>query len=60
MACGCTDCLHDFVLRGQKAGWFRPGRPEVLVRAMLALPIYYVLQRQVFGTPVAVRLARGI
>jgi AcrR family transcriptional regulator len=45
------DCLHGFVLRGQKAGWLRPGRPEVLVRAMLALPIYYVLQRQVFGTP---------
>jgi AcrR family transcriptional regulator len=45
------DCLHDFVVHGQQAGWIRPGGPEVLVRAMLALPIYYVLQRQVFGTP---------
>ncbi len=45
------DCLRDFVQRGQKNGSIRPGRPEVLVRAMLALPIYYVLQRQVFGTP---------
>ena len=45
------DCLQAFVRRGQQAGWIKPGRPEVLVRAMLALPIYYVLQRQVFGSP---------
>ena len=43
--------LESFVVAGQRSGAFRPGPPPILVRALLALPIYYVLQRQVFRTP---------
>jgi len=43
--------LERFIVDGQRAGRFRPAPPGVLVRAVLAVPIYYVMQRRLFGTP---------
>ena len=43
--------LERFIVEGQRAGRFRNGPPAVLVRALLAVPIYYVMQRRLFGTP---------
>ncbi len=40
--------LERFVRAGQRAGRFRPGPPAVLVRAVLAQPVFYVLQRRLF------------
>ena len=45
------DFLEGWVRDRQRTGRFRPGPPALLVRAILALPIYYVLQRQLFKTP---------
>ena len=43
--------LERFILNGQRAGRFRAGPVAVLVRAVLALPIYHVFQRRLFKTP---------
>lgn len=43
--------LERFIKDGQRAGSFRNGPPAVLVRAVLAVPIYYVMQRRLFETP---------
>ncbi len=45
------DFLEQWITERQRAGRFRSGSPALLVRATLALPIYYVLQRQLFKTP---------
>lgn len=43
--------LERFIENGQRNGFFRDAPPAVLVRAVLAVPIYYVMQRRLFGTP---------
>ncbi|HET7218340.1 MAG TPA: helix-turn-helix domain-containing protein [Vicinamibacterales bacterium] len=43
--------LETFIRRGQRAGRFRPGSAAFLARATIALPIHYILQRQLFKTP---------
>jgi AcrR family transcriptional regulator len=43
--------LEDWITDRQRSGRFRNASPALLVRATLALPIYYVLQRQLFKTP---------
>lgn len=43
--------LESFITRGQRAGRFRPGSAAFLARATIALPIHYILQRQLFRTP---------
>jgi AcrR family transcriptional regulator len=43
--------LERFVVDGQRAGRFRDGAPAVLVRAIVALPLYHVIQRRLFKTP---------
>ena len=43
--------LEQFIVKGQRAGRFRDAPPAVLVRLILAVPIYYVMQRRLFGTP---------
>jgi TetR/AcrR family transcriptional regulator len=43
--------LERFIIRGQRGGRFREGPAAVLVRAVLALPIYHVIQRRLFKTP---------
>jgi AcrR family transcriptional regulator len=43
--------LERLIIDGQRTGRFRQGPPAVLVRAILALPIYYVMQRRLFGAP---------
>jgi TetR/AcrR family transcriptional regulator len=43
--------LERFIVRGQRGGRFREGPAPVLVRAVLALPIYHVMQRRLFKTP---------
>jgi AcrR family transcriptional regulator len=43
--------LERHILDGQRAGRFVDGKPAVLVRAVLALPIYHQLQRRVLRTP---------
>lgn len=45
------DFLERWIADRQRTGKFRGGSPSLLVRATLALPIYYVLQRQLFKTP---------
>ena len=45
------DFLEHWITERQRSGRFRAGTPALLVRATLALPIYYVLQRQLFKTP---------
>jgi TetR/AcrR family transcriptional regulator len=42
--------LEQFIVDGQRAGRFRDAPPAVLVRALLAIPISYVMQRRLFGT----------
>lgn len=43
--------LERFIVEGQRTGCFRTAPPPVLVRAVLALPTYVVMQRRLFGTP---------
>lgn len=43
--------LERFISRGQRAGRFRQGSAGFLARATIALPIHYILQRQLFRTP---------
>lgn len=43
--------LEAFIRRGQRAGRFRQGSAAFLARATIALPIHYILQRQLFRTP---------
>jgi AcrR family transcriptional regulator len=43
--------LEAFITRGQRAGRFRPGSAGFLARATIALPIHYILQRQLFRPP---------
>ena len=43
--------LERFIVQGQRDGRFRVGPVAVLVRAVLALPIYHVIQRRLFKTP---------
>ena len=43
--------LERFVVNGQTAGHFRTSSPAVLVRAVLALPIYHVMQQRLFKSP---------
>ena len=43
--------LERFITDGQNRGRFRAGPPSVLARATLALPVYHVLQRNLFKTP---------
>jgi AcrR family transcriptional regulator len=43
--------LEAFITDGQRGGRFREGSPAFLARATLALPAYYILQRQLFKTP---------
>jgi TetR/AcrR family transcriptional regulator len=43
--------LEGFIRRGQQAGRFRRGSAAFLARATIALPIHYILQRQLFRTP---------
>jgi TetR/AcrR family transcriptional regulator len=43
--------LASHIVEGQRAGRFGAGRPAVLVRAVLALPIYHLLQHRVLRTP---------
>ena len=45
------DFLERWIADRQRTGQFRDGPPALLVRATLALPIYCVLQRQLFKTP---------
>jgi TetR/AcrR family transcriptional regulator len=45
------DFLHGWIADRQRSGHFRRSPAPLLVRATLALPIYYVLQRQLFKTP---------
>jgi len=45
------DFLEQWIVDRQRTGRFRAGSTALLVRATLALPIYYVLQRQLFKTP---------
>lgn len=40
--------LERFVVARQRAGHFRSGSPAVLVRAILALPVYHVVLRRLF------------
>lgn len=43
--------LDRFIRDRQRKGSFRSAPPAVLVRAVLALPIYYVFQRRLLHTP---------
>jgi AcrR family transcriptional regulator len=43
--------LEAFITDGQRGGRFKAGSPAFLARATLALPVYYILQRQLFKTP---------
>jgi AcrR family transcriptional regulator len=43
--------LERFITDGQLRGRFRAGPAAILARAVLALPVYHVLQRHVFKTP---------
>ena len=43
--------LEGFIRRGQRAGRFREGSAAFLARATIAIPIHYILQRQLFRTP---------
>ena len=43
--------LESFIVDGQRAGRFQAGPPAVLVRAVLALPIYHNFQRRLLKTP---------
>jgi TetR/AcrR family transcriptional regulator len=43
--------LHRHIIDGQRTGRLADGDPAVLVRAVLALPIYHQLQRRVLRTP---------
>jgi AcrR family transcriptional regulator len=43
--------MEAFITDGQRGGRFRKGSPALLARATLALPVYYILQRQLFKTP---------
>ena len=45
------DFVETFIRDGQQRGRFRAGPVPLLVRAVLALPIYHILQRQIFQTP---------
>jgi len=42
------DFLERFIVARQRAGLFRAGSPAVLVRAILALPVYHVVLRRLF------------
>jgi AcrR family transcriptional regulator len=43
--------LERFIRDGQRDGRFQPGPPAVLVRAVLALPIYHTFQIRLLKTP---------
>jgi TetR/AcrR family transcriptional regulator len=43
--------IEQHISGAQAAGRFRPGPAHVLVRAVLALPVYHVLQERVLKTP---------
>jgi TetR/AcrR family transcriptional regulator len=43
--------LEAFITDGQRRGRFKSGSPAFLARATFALPVYYILQRQLFKTP---------
>ena len=43
--------LETFITDGQRGGRFKSGSPAFLARATFALPVYYILQRQLFRTP---------
>jgi AcrR family transcriptional regulator len=43
--------LHQFIRDRQRTGRFRPGPAPVLVRAVLALPVYDVFQRRLLEPP---------
>lgn len=43
--------LEAFIVDGQRGGRFKSGSPAFLARATFALPVYYILQRQLFKTP---------
>lgn len=43
--------LERFIVEGQRAGRFRAGSAPALVRAVLALPSYHVIQRRLFKAP---------
>jgi TetR/AcrR family transcriptional regulator len=45
------DFVESFVVERQASGLFRQAPPPLLVRVILALPIYYVMQQQLFKTP---------
>lgn len=45
------DFLESWIADRQRSGRFRQAPAPLLVRAVLALPIYHVLQRQLFKTP---------
>ncbi|HET9370584.1 MAG TPA: TetR/AcrR family transcriptional regulator [Vicinamibacterales bacterium] len=45
------DFVEAFIRDGQQRRRFRAGPVPVLVRAVLALPIYHILQRHLFQTP---------
>jgi len=45
------DFIEGLILDRQRTGRFRPGPMPLLVQAVLALPIYHVMQRQLFRTP---------
>jgi AcrR family transcriptional regulator len=45
------DFVEAFIRDGQRRRKFRAGPVPLLVRAVLALPIYHILQRQLFQTP---------
>ena len=40
--------LERFIVAGQRTGRFRAGHPAVLARAVLAQPVFYILQRRLF------------
>ncbi len=43
--------LERFIVNGQTAGRFRTDSAAVLVRAVLALPVYHVMQQRLFRSP---------
>lgn len=44
------DTLHDYIVRRQRAGAFRPGDPRLLALGIAALPAYYSLIYRVLQT----------
>lgn len=45
------DFVESFIVERQATGQFRQGSPPLFVRAILALPVYWVLQQHLFKTP---------